>query len=52
MEKGIAEDRADESAEMAGSDRDADVAEMMIGEQDLAGDLFEDRFANDAKKEN
>ena len=51
VEKGIAEDRPDEPAEMAGGDRDADVADMMVGEDDLAGDLFEDRFAKDTKKE-
>ena len=52
MENEIAEDGADEPAEMAGSDRNADIADMMFGEQDLAGHLFENCFAKDAKKEN
>ena len=50
MKNGIADNRADQAAEMAGGDRDADIAQMPIGEQDIAGDLFENGFAEYANK--
>ena len=52
MENRVADNGANEAAEMAGGDGNSYIAEMLIGEKDVAGDLFENRFAEDADEEN
>ena len=37
---------------MAGGDRNSDIAEMLIGKEHVAADLFENRFAEYADEEN